>query len=287
MNVRTPLLLLHASSASRAQWSALAARLAPRNEVLALDLIGCGRAPARTGRGRFCLADEAAPIRGVLGRLGQPAHLVGHSYGGAVALHLARVRPEYVRTLTVIEPVAFHLLRDGDAEDRAALREISGVANGVARALAGGDLHGGLGGFALHFEAVLDEPAGLEDMADIRAPTLILQGGRTPLPTRCVSRLLARAIPHALLRVVSGAGHMLPLTHGDEVARHIAAHIAQAGDGPDLYAFHRARAHRLRARVLRAWTKRLARCIVSVIAGPGSAPREQAGRRRCGARQGS
>ncbi len=41
-----------------------------------------------------------------------PIHLVGHSYGGAVALRFAMQQPERLRSLVLIEPVAFHLLRD-------------------------------------------------------------------------------------------------------------------------------------------------------------------------------
>jgi pimeloyl-ACP methyl ester carboxylesterase len=40
-----------------------------------------------------------------------PAHLVGHSYGGAVAALAARARPELVRTLALLEPSLFGLAR--------------------------------------------------------------------------------------------------------------------------------------------------------------------------------
>lgn len=39
-------------------------------------------------------------------------HVVGHSYGGVIALLLAARRPELVRSLTVIEPPAFGVVRD-------------------------------------------------------------------------------------------------------------------------------------------------------------------------------
>jgi pimeloyl-ACP methyl ester carboxylesterase len=43
--------------------------------------------------------------------LGEGAHLVGHSYGGVVALLAAAMRPEAVYSLTVSEPPAFSLVR--------------------------------------------------------------------------------------------------------------------------------------------------------------------------------
>jgi pimeloyl-ACP methyl ester carboxylesterase len=248
-----PVVLLHCSGSSGAQWRALAAKLAHRYRVLAPDLIGYGEAAAWSGSGKFSLAREAAPIRSVLGRLNGPVHLVGHSYGGAVALHIARTRPELVKSLTLIEPSAFHLLRNGDATDLAALREITDVAADASAALAVGDYSGGFGRFVdywsgpgswaemsrqkraafapqlakvvLDFHALLREPAELEDVCDIELPTLLVQGGCTALPSRAVCARLRVALPDASFRVVQGAGHMLPITHRDQVNALVAAHI--------------------------------------------------------------
>src|SRR5437763_15844582 len=43
------------------------------------------------------------------------AHLVGISYGGVVALLAAGMRPESVRSLTVVEPPALGLVRGREA----------------------------------------------------------------------------------------------------------------------------------------------------------------------------
>ena len=256
---KQPIVLLHCSGSSGAQWRALAAQLGERYRVLAPDLIGYGASAPWSGRGEFSLAREAAAVRSVLGTLGEPAHLVGHSYGGAVALHIARTRPELLRSLTLVEPSAFHLLRNGDATDTAALREIKSVASEASAALAVGDYGGGFGRFVdywsgpgswavmphekravfaaqlakvvLDFHAILSEPAELEDVCDIELPTLLVQGGCTRLPSRCVCARLRVALPDASFRVVQGAGHMLPVTHRDQVNALIAAHI-------DANAFH-------------------------------------------------
>ena len=249
----TPVVLLHSSGSSGAQWRALAGRLATQYRVLTPDLIGYGGTSTWKARSGFCLAQEAALVRSLLGRLGEPAHLVGHSYGGAVALHVARTRPELVRSLTVIEPVAFHLLRDGDEIDGAALREISEIATLVSVAVERGDYGGGSGAFvdywsgpgawaampartraalasllpkvALDFHATINEPAGLEDMRDIAARTLILQGGCTAVPTRRICKRLAGVLPAVHVKTIKGAGHMAPVTHRDEVNDLIVAYL--------------------------------------------------------------
>jgi pimeloyl-ACP methyl ester carboxylesterase len=250
------IVLLHCSGSSGGQWRSLATQLGPRYRAIAPDLIGYGKAALWSG-GEFSLAKEAAAVRSLIGRVAEPVHLVGHSYGGAVALHLARTRPELFKSLTLIEPSAFHLLRNGDPTDSAALREITGVAAEARAALAVGDYAGGFGRFvdywsgpgswaempsdkramfapqlakvALDFHALLNEPAELEDVCDIEVPTLLVQGGGTKLPSRCVCKRLRAALPEAEFRLVPGAGHMLPVTHRDEVNRLIAAHLDRAG----------------------------------------------------------
>ncbi|HEY1288713.1 MAG TPA: alpha/beta fold hydrolase [Burkholderiales bacterium] len=241
------IVLLHCSGSSGAQWRALVAQLDARQRVAAPDLVGHGT-----------LAGEAAPVRSLMGCLDEPIHLVGHSYGGALALHIARTRPERVRSLTLVEPSAFHLLRDGEAMDAVALSEIIEVALDVRLALAAGDLGSGFGRFvdywsgpgswaamppekraacapqlakvALDFDALLGDPAGLEDVRDLGLPTLIVQGGATRLPSRCVCRLLRAAMPQAKFEVVPDAGHMLPITHREQVNALVAAHIQRNSD---------------------------------------------------------
>ena len=60
--------------------------------------------------------EEHAPLVAEL--LADGAHLVGHSYGGVISLYAAGLRPEAVRSLTVIEPPAFGVARGDPAVDR-------------------------------------------------------------------------------------------------------------------------------------------------------------------------
>lgn len=240
-SIKEVVVAIHCSGSSGAQWRSLEAKLGGRCRVLAPDLAGRGS-----------LAGEAAPIIKMIEGLGEAVHLVGHSFGGAVALQIARTRPQVLRSLTLIEPSAFHLLRNGDAIDAAALREITEVATQAEADLASGDSIGGFGRFldywkpgswdampaekraafapqlakvTLDFHALLSERAEIEDVRHLGVPTLLLQGGCTKLPSRCVVSRLRGALPAAQFRVVQGAGHMLPVTHREQVNAVIASHI--------------------------------------------------------------
>jgi pimeloyl-ACP methyl ester carboxylesterase len=249
--------LLHSTGASSGQWRRLAAELGDRFRVIAPDLCGYGGSGPWQGEGEISLAAEAARVAALIEHLGSPVHLVGHSFGGAVALRLAQDRPELLKSLVAIEPVAFHLLRAGDAIDAQAFDEISRVAAGVASALASGDFQGGFGRFvdywsgegawavvpadkrgamaqrlgkvALDFWSALNDPARLGDLADLDVPTLVIRGGASPLPVRRIAWHLGRTLPQARLETIEDAGHMAPLTHAADVnalvARHLDRHV--------------------------------------------------------------
>jgi len=251
--VGQPIVLLHSTGASSGQWRRLAAELSDRFRVIAPDLCGYGGTDSWRGEGEISLAAEAALVAALIERLDEPVHLVGHSFGGAVALRLAQDRPELLKSLVVIEPVAFHLLCAGDAIDAQAFDEISQVAAGVARAVACGDLQGGFGRFvdywsgagaweavpaekrgamaqrlgkvALDFWSTLNDPGRLGDLANLDLPTLVIRGGTSPLPVRRIAWHLGRTLPRVRLETIEPAGHMAPLTHAADVNALIAAHL--------------------------------------------------------------
>jgi pimeloyl-ACP methyl ester carboxylesterase len=248
-----PVIALHCSGSSGRQWRGLADTLGERFRVLAPDLHGNGGTASWRGHRPITLADEAAIVGALLDACGGAAHLVGHSFGGAVALHAARLHAPRVRSLALIEPVAFHLLRADDEHDAAALREISEVADRVTRALASGDYLAGFGRFvdywsgpgawaavpeakhaamaaslgavALNFWAGLNEPTRARHFAEVDVPTLVVRGERSPFAGRRVAGRVAQVLPNARLVTLDGAGHMAPVTHADAVNDLIRAHL--------------------------------------------------------------
>jgi pimeloyl-ACP methyl ester carboxylesterase len=91
-----PLLLLHGLAGSSGTWVELLPDLVRRHRVIAVDLPGhAGSAKAPRGTS---ISDFAAVATAVLeAEVEGPALVAGHSFGGLVALRLARARPELVR----------------------------------------------------------------------------------------------------------------------------------------------------------------------------------------------
>ncbi len=128
----TPVIALHCSGAGAGQWRELAEALGPGYRLAAPEHYGCDRSGPWTGTHAFTLADEAARTFELIDRSERKVHLVGHSYGGGVALHVALARPGRIASLALYEPTTFHLLKAMGDRGAAALAEITGIARETA-----------------------------------------------------------------------------------------------------------------------------------------------------------
>jgi pimeloyl-ACP methyl ester carboxylesterase len=245
-----PVVMLHASLSSKSQWAGLAVRLASRFRVLAIDLCGYGdNAMPDSGSG-FSVDEEVRLVMSRLDRLVKPGtrfHMVGHSYGGLVALRVAERHPERVASLALYEPVAFGLLkRDAvlaDIRERAA-QVVRLVATGRRRQAAEKfvDFWSGQGSYAsqpepvqlgiarripkvvLDFQAAWSWPAGVADLRAIRAPTLLLAGSRSPALAHRIVMLLTGAVRGCRVEWLD-AGHMGPITDPQRINPWIEAFV--------------------------------------------------------------
>lgn len=98
-----PVVLLHGFGGSTYLWRQMTPRLAGHFRVVAIDLNGFGWTERPRAREAYTLEGQAALVLGVLDALGiERAHLVGHSYGGGLAIWLAARHPERVRSLSLV-----------------------------------------------------------------------------------------------------------------------------------------------------------------------------------------
>jgi pimeloyl-ACP methyl ester carboxylesterase len=247
-----PVLLLHSSGFSSRQWSSLADLLSVRYRVIVPDLLGYGANPLITDDVPYDYNDEVAALLDLLGDI-QP-HIVGHSFGGMVALMLARKEPERVRSLALYDPVAFGVLYD--AHDDEALPSFDALnATPLFRADPTGGSeewlrlfidywNGGPSWDALQpsakegflrvgrkmFREVMQvtlDGTRRAAYANIDAPTLLMTGEHSPAAAQHTVRHLAQSLQNATMQTFAGAGHMGPITHAKEVNEAIAAHLAQ------------------------------------------------------------
>jgi pimeloyl-ACP methyl ester carboxylesterase len=238
-----PVVLLHSSMGSKGQWRALVERMRRSHRLIAIDLHGYGSTPMPAAPDTFTLQHEVALVDSVLriGLLpGERFHLVGHSYGAAVALRMAQRQPQRLHSLVLFEPVALHLLpaahpgrcalervrdqmlqcaRDGDARLGAehfidywmgagSFRQLPAKAQQTLASL--------VPKTALDFAAASRETLRAEDYRRIGVPTCLLSGSSGPPPPHDVLDVLAAVLPQARRQRVPG-GHMAPVTHADLV----------------------------------------------------------------------
>lgn len=128
-----PALFVHGLGGSSQNWSELMERLADVVDAEALDLPGFGDAPPPED-GDYSITGYARVVIRYLDAAGRgPVHLVGNSMGGAVVTRVAAVRPDLVRTLTLVSP-ALPELRPQRTAVPTALLAVPGVVSFFARA---------------------------------------------------------------------------------------------------------------------------------------------------------
>jgi lipase len=233
-------LALHPSLAHGGAFRALAAQL-PGRTLLCPDLTGHGESPGWDGKADLHDATTAA-VLAVLQGIG-PVDMIGHSFGGTVALRLALAHPDLVRSLTLIEPALFAAATQADRD------MLAQSLQPYAQALAAGDWHAAAAAFqavwgagvpfgtlplaqrdyivarihliAAQNAALSDDlarllrPGGLESLP---MPVMLIRGALSPPVIPAIHAALAARIAQAGDHVVAGAGHMVPITHAAQTA---------------------------------------------------------------------
>jgi pimeloyl-ACP methyl ester carboxylesterase len=251
------LVLLHGQPGSPADWQQVAGLLPAQLHPVATDRPGYGS--SRLPAGGF-----AANARAVLDDLDSRgitrAVLVGHSWGGGVALSAASLAPGRVAAVVLLASVGpgcvtgwDRLLAAPGAGQLCALvawrltpwmarARLAGIARRRGRPLRPGEhanwqvwgdadrgYHPQWRTFLTEQRALLRELSELEHaIASVRAPVLVLADPKDTVVPFETARRLARALPDARLQLVEGAGHHLPRRAPEAVADAIVAFLSAA-----------------------------------------------------------
>lgn len=237
-----PVVLIHGSLVDHHAWDAVVGPLSASLQVLVYDRRGYGESsgPPRTRAVR----DDSGDLAQLLERTELfPAHLVAHSYAGAVALRLAIDRPELVRSLALHEPPMVgllehdpstavearrwkewieqrrHEIRSGEVER--ATREVVNVFS--AREGAWDRLRPEVRASAIRWmalwsdefadpESIEPEPGTVEELL---IPVLLTTGQLSPEFVHQISTSLGALLRNSDQRSIPGAGHVPQVTAPD------------------------------------------------------------------------
>jgi pimeloyl-ACP methyl ester carboxylesterase len=250
-----PTVLIHGSLSSHRVWEPVRRRLAPVLTVLAYDRRGHGESRGETRT--HPVRDDTADLAALLEALDLfPAHLIAHSYGGAVALRLAVDRPEMVRSICLHEPPFVGLLEEDPATAPEAerlgaeARAIESLVRAGQAPSAAARIFSALstdetGGESLPTEARTEmlrdfdrwvEEANDPDAmhpdrrlwTDLLIPVLLTTGERSPPWLHRIAAVVAQSLPNVSVQELPGVGHVpqrsdpdrfIALVHGFLVER--------------------------------------------------------------------
>ncbi|HKI65035.1 MAG TPA: alpha/beta hydrolase [Burkholderiales bacterium] len=244
------LLLLPGSFGTGSGWKDVTDRLARSHRIVTTSLLGYGATAERRPLGNATMRQQTEVIDRILERIGEPAHVVGHSFGGLAALAHAIEGAIKPASLMLVEANPIGLLKTSGETDLFAMfsamtrdyfAEFEGGRPDAARHVI--DFYGGEGTFAAFPAKVRDyviktTPANIRDWSSgtpfepplsayrqIAVTTLVVRGGDGHPAMMRIAEILAEVIPHGRLETVAGGSHFLPATNPAELARLLDVHV--------------------------------------------------------------
>ena len=240
-----PAICIHGSLATSATWRRTAANLEGAGvRLVALDLPGWGESEPEREDCADLFEYETGAIEAIVRAQEAPVHLVGHSYGGNLALYVALSGRVPVRSLVLFEPTLVQLLRY--TGDRDAYAEIERFVAEYREAHAAGDkwaarsvidFWGGPGSFDAmpenarnaiaawvprnlrHWEPAFQRHALFEQLDRLTAPVTVVQSERAHPTAKLIAQRMRERIASSRVVEIAGANHFMIFTHPAETAR--------------------------------------------------------------------
>lgn len=248
----TPVVLLHGFGGSSYAWRRLMPSLARHHRVIAPDLYGFGYTERPEELSGYTATAQSRLVVELLDALGhRSAHLVGHSYGGAIALTVAARHPERVSSLVLVDSAAPSYPRTR-RHPLAALPpyaylyvRVLGLRTGFVERVLERSYHDDSLASPEQVEAYRDrlriegvarayrgltapqpDPGPEVELEEIEVPTLVLWGSEDPLISVETGRRATERMPRSVFRQIPGAAHAPHEERPEEVADHILGWLA-------------------------------------------------------------
>jgi pimeloyl-ACP methyl ester carboxylesterase len=236
------LMLVHSSVSGARQWRRLMDDLRGHFRVRAVNLYGYGKTPPWPAEITQSLNDQARLVEAALPANGDKIYLVGHSFGGSVAMKAAARLSGRVAKLVLLETNPFYLLAQFGCVDAFAeamemrnyIKKFGALGDWTTAAEKLADYSGGIGTWRemsldrrttftkaikpnfFEWDAVMNETTPVEQWATLLPPaTLVVWDPGTLLPIREIAAILRRSCSGWTYKEVPGGGHMAPLTRPD------------------------------------------------------------------------
>jgi pimeloyl-ACP methyl ester carboxylesterase len=247
------IVLVPGSCSTGAAWRPVMAVWNNRFRCVTTSLLGYGGTAERRTADDPSIGHEVDVLEAVVRKVGGPVHLVGHSFGGLVALATALRKRVPLASLAVVEAPAAEVLRTSGEEGHyrafraMTQRYFAAHARGEAEAIATMiDFYGGAGTFAswpsrvrayamettavniLDWASAFGFPLSPTALAAIDIPVLVAWGGESHPAAKRANALIGRSVTHSAAAEIDGAAHFMIATHADQVARLIAQHVHAA-----------------------------------------------------------
>jgi pimeloyl-ACP methyl ester carboxylesterase len=250
------IVLVPGSCSTGAAWRPVIAVWNGRFRCVTTSLLGYGGTVERRTASDPAISHEAEMLESVVRKAGSRVHLVGHSFGGLVALAVALRNRVPLASLVILEAPAPEVLRDrGEHQHYRAFRQMTeayfaafdgGNAEAIAAMI---DFYGGAGTYAswpprVRAYAVETTPVNILDwataygfalsaasLAAVQIPALVIRGGASHPAVQRANGLLSECMGDAALATIDTAAHFMIATHPNEVGRLIAQHVHRAEAG--------------------------------------------------------
>jgi len=251
----TPILFVPGSFAAPAAWRGIQKLLPQNYRFVATSICGYGNTAETRSLDDLGMDHQLRIVQAVADEIGEPFHLVGHSFGGAIALASALPDTLDILSIATFEANPLRMIAHGgndalfdQAREMSQAFEIAhfdGERDAAARII---DYWGGNGSFAampsvvqeycrdrcysnvLDWRTAYTFKATPADYARLPMPVLLVRGSLANDAMVSITNALAASVPNARTAVVDGASHFLISTHPEECARLLGNFLSEVGE---------------------------------------------------------